>query len=117
MVTNRGAAMADRSPGLWRAPALIALLVSRVALAAAPTTGTLQGVVMVVTPAGVRGLAGGIVVTARGPSLAGELSARTDSDGRYQIPLLPPGEYAVRAARSGQGAADEVERRGVFVGA
>src|SRR5256885_1755384 len=55
----------------------------------------------------------GITVTVKGPSLQGEQTEFTDSNGHYIITELPPGEYIVTFYYS----TVRVERPGVQVGA
>jgi Carboxypeptidase regulatory-like domain/TonB dependent receptor len=48
----------------------------------------------------------GAVVTVASPSLQGERSAVSDTNGVYSIPGLPPGDYAVRVTMPGFAAVD-----------
>ena len=65
--------------------------------AAAQTTGRIEGAIQ--DAAG--GPLPGVTVEASGPKLQGRRTAQTDSGGRYRLPELPPGPYAVRASLSG----------------
>jgi len=62
------------------------------ASAAAQTTGEISG--RIVDAQTGRPVAGAVVV-ASGPTLQGAETGRTDSDGEFEIGLLPPGEYAL----------------------
>jgi hypothetical protein len=74
---------------------LLALAVFASPLAAQETTGKVQGRVV-----DAQGLAvPGATVTATGPQ--GSKNSVTDGDGRYSIPFLTPGVYAVRAELQG----------------
>ncbi|WP_255208410.1 MULTISPECIES: carboxypeptidase-like regulatory domain-containing protein [unclassified Myxococcus] len=42
-----------------------------------------------------------VIVTARSPSLQGELMVSTDAEGRYRIPQLPPGDYTLTFEKEG----------------
>src|SRR5438128_3115659 len=48
----------------------------------------------------------GAVVTVTSPSLQGDRSAVSDTNGVYSIPGLPPGDYTVRVSMPGFAAAD-----------
>ena len=87
--------------------AWLLILGSTGSLFAQETTGSIRGRV-----ADAQGLAvPGVTVTATG--LQGAKSATTDGEGRYAIPFLTPGSYAVRVELSGFKA---VERKDVVVG-
>jgi hypothetical protein len=59
----------------------------------AQTTGSIEGRVLDAESSPLTGA----VVTVRSPSLQGTRTATTDSNGRFLIQWLPPGDYAVRA--------------------
>ena len=87
--------------------AWLLILGSAGSLFAQETTGSIKGRV-----ADAQGLAvPGVTVTATGPQ--GAKSATTDGEGRYAIPFLTPGVYAVRVELSGFKA---VERKDIAVG-
>src|SRR6185436_17796122 len=71
--------------------ALSLLLSGTGALAQTSTTGTIEGVVTDANGAVVPG----VTVTVTSPNLMRAQTAVTDSEGRYRIPNLPPGKYAV----------------------
>src|SRR5687767_6292164 len=84
----------------WRRPLVLTTLV--LCLSAphvfAQVTGSIAGTV--------RDSSGGVLpgatVTVKGPSLQREsVTATTDADGTYRIPLVPPGAYEVSTALSG----------------
>ena len=68
------------------------------ASAAAQTTGEISG--RIVDAQTERPVAGAVVV-ASGPALQGGESGRTDSDGEFEIGLLPPGEYSLNVQAEG----------------
>ncbi|HXI28047.1 MAG TPA: carboxypeptidase regulatory-like domain-containing protein, partial [Vicinamibacterales bacterium] len=75
--------------------AVATFLVAVLPALAQETTGTLKGRVI-----DAQGLAvPGVTVTATGPQ--GAKTAVTDSDGRFSMPFLTPGSYAVRAELQG----------------
>jgi outer membrane receptor protein involved in Fe transport len=76
--------------------ALTALLVSAVALGQT-TTATLSGVVKDASGA----LVPDVKVTARNAATGATRDTRTDSEGRYSLTNLGPGQYEVRAERAG----------------
>src|SRR5215813_7077501 len=76
--------------------ALLALLASVVALGQTPTA-TLSGVVRDASGA----LVPSVKVTARNASTGATRDATTDSEGRYNLTNLNPGQYDVRAERTG----------------
>src|SRR5262245_22254620 len=62
----------------------------------AQTTGSIRGTVETGgTPLP------GVEVEARSPALQGTRSSTTDSDGRFNLTLLPPGDYTVTATLGG----------------
>ncbi|MGH9316948.1 MAG: TonB-dependent receptor [Thermoanaerobaculia bacterium] len=67
--------------------------------ASAQTTGSMRGVV--VGPDG--SLLPGVTVEAKSPSLQGARISVTDSEGRFNLTLLPPGTYSVTATLEGFG--------------
>jgi outer membrane receptor protein involved in Fe transport len=83
----------------WRTRAIAAALGGLVwsGAAAAQTTGGIEGIVR--DPAG--GPLPSADVLVSGPSLQGARAVRTDSDGRFRLPALPPGSYTVTAALAG----------------
>ncbi|HEV2664890.1 MAG TPA: carboxypeptidase regulatory-like domain-containing protein, partial [Blastocatellia bacterium] len=76
--------------------ALMALLASAVALGQT-TTATLSGVVKDASGA----LVPDVKVTARNADTGATRETRTDNDGRYSLTNLGPGQYEVRAERTG----------------
>jgi outer membrane receptor protein involved in Fe transport len=76
--------------------ALMALLASAVALGQTPTA-TLSGVVRDASGA----LVPNVKITARNASTGATRDATTDSEGRYSLTNLGPGQYDVRAERAG----------------
>jgi len=76
--------------------ALMALLVSAVALGQT-TTATLSGVIKDASGA----LVPDVKVTARNAATGATRDTRTDSEGRYSLTNLGPGQYEVRAERTG----------------
>ena len=76
--------------------ALMALLASAVALGQT-TTATLSGVVKDASGA----LVPDVKVTARNADTGATRETRTDSGGRYSLTNLGPGQYEVRAERTG----------------
>src|SRR5215475_6522674 len=75
---------------------LMALLASAIALGQT-TTATLSGVVRDASGA----LVPSVKVTARNASTGATRDATTDSEGRYSLTNLSPGQYEVRAERTG----------------
>src|SRR3954464_12886620 len=63
----------------------------------AQQTGSIQG--KVTDTAG--GVLPGVTVEARSPVLPGPRVTVTSADGSYQLPALPPGEYALTFTLSG----------------
>ncbi|WP_426756025.1 carboxypeptidase-like regulatory domain-containing protein [Myxococcus sp. Y35] len=63
-----------------------------------PNTSTLIGVVR---NAHQRRPIADVIVTARSPSLQGELMVSTDAEGSYYLPQLPPGEYTLTFEKEG----------------
>src|SRR5215831_4472581 len=76
--------------------ALMALLASAVALGQTPTA-TLSGVVKDASGA----LVPNVKITAKNASTGATRDAMTDSEGRYSLTNLGPGQYEVRAERAG----------------
>jgi outer membrane receptor protein involved in Fe transport len=76
--------------------ALMALLASAVALGQTPTA-TLSGVVKDASGA----LVPNVKITARNASTGATRDTMTDSEGRYSLTNLGPGQYEVRAERAG----------------
>ena len=74
---------------------LVALLVSALSVYAQETTGTLRGRIVDSQGLGVPG----VTVTVTGPQ--GVKTAVTDTDGRFNVPFLTPGAFAVRAELQG----------------
>jgi outer membrane receptor protein involved in Fe transport len=74
---------------------LVALLLSALSVYAQETTGTLRGRIVDSQGLGVPG----VTVTVTGPQ--GIKSSVTDTDGRFNVPFLTPGAYAVRAELQG----------------
>ena len=74
--------------------AVIALLLSGVAIYAQETTGGLQGTVKDASGAVVSGAR----VVVKSPALAGDKSLDTDSSGYYRFANLPPGVYSVEVS-------------------
>ena len=77
--------------------ALSALLAAGTGAAAQTATGTLSGTVHDSTGA----VLPHVVVTVRNVATGTTRSASTDSEGRYRIPSVDPGEYELRAAFAG----------------
>jgi outer membrane receptor protein involved in Fe transport len=75
---------------------LMALLASPIALGQT-TTATLSGVIKDASGA----LVPDVKVTARNAATGATRDARTDSDGRYSLTNLGPGQYEIRAERAG----------------
>lgn len=77
--------------------ALMFMAFSSLALSQSRETGAIEGTVVddQQTPLP------GVSVTASSPNLMGTRSAVTDVNGRFRIPALPPGTYAIRAELSG----------------
>src|SRR4051812_1946224 len=96
----------DRFFSRFAGVALVAMLASSPARAA--TTGSIEGRV---TDQATGKPLPGVTVTVSGPSIAGEQTEFTDSNGHYIITELPPGEYTVRFYYS----TVKVERPGVLV--
>src|SRR5438876_9434053 len=88
----------SRSPIMRRLSAIGAVLLLAVTAAttqAQTTTGTIAGRIV-----DTQGLAmPGVTVTATGPQ--GAKTAVTDADGRFNMPFLTPGAYALRAELQG----------------
>jgi hypothetical protein len=76
--------------------AMTALLVNAVVLGQT-TTATLSGVVKDASSA----LVPDVKVTARNAATGATRDTRTDSEGRYSLTNLGPGQYEVRAERTG----------------
>jgi outer membrane receptor protein involved in Fe transport len=74
-----------------------ALLVCALPLAAQTVGGSLQGVV--VDPSGASVPAAHLVVVHVPTAVARELT--TDEEGRYHVPILPPGDYEIRVSARG----------------
>ena len=74
--------------------AIIALLLSGVAIYAQETTGGLQGTVKDASGA----VVAGAHVVVKSPTLAGDKALDTDSSGYYRFANLPPGVYSVEAS-------------------
>ena len=77
--------------------AIVALLLSGVAIYAQETTGGLQGTVKDSSGA----VVGSAHVVVRGSSLVGEKAADTDSSGYYRFANLPPGTYTIAVTGKG----------------
>lgn len=74
--------------------AIIALLLSGVAIYAQETTGGLQGTVKDASGA----VVGGAHVVVKSPALAGDKALDTDSTGYYRFANLPPGVYSIEVS-------------------
>ena len=85
-----------------------AALVSLAAVAAAQSTGQIEGVVLDRSKAALPG----VTVEASSPALQGTQVAVTDESGDFRLPLLRPGSYTVRFSLSGF---TTVEHGGVVV--
>ena len=88
---------------------LLSVLTLAVGMAFGQTTGQIKGEVLDEKKQPLPG----VIVTLTGPSLQGERAVRTDAQGRYQFPVLPPGNYAVKFVLEGF---QKVEFTGVNVG-
>ena len=86
----------------------VAVLLLAAGRSRAQTTGRIEGSVRDPSGAALPGVA----VEAEGAKLQGVRRATTDGAGRYRLPELPPGAYAVRAVLSGYSAT----ARSVIVG-
>src|SRR5580693_2150221 len=81
----------------WMAGALnVMLLLGAAAAAAQIATGTLAGSVRDETGAALAG----VTITVRSASTGASRSSTTDTQGRYRIPAVEPGDYEVRAELS-----------------
>lgn len=88
--------------------AIIALLLSGVAIYAQETTGGLQGTVKDASGA----VIGGAHVEVIGSNLVGSKSIDTDSSGYYRFANLPPGAYAITVTAKGF---KTIKREGVTI--
>ena len=77
--------------------AIVALLLSGVAIFAQETTGGLQGTVKDSSGA----VVGGAHVVVKGTSLVGDKALDTDSSGYYRFAGLPPGTYSIEVSAKG----------------
>src|ERR1700757_1128192 len=77
--------------------AIVALLLSGVAIFAQETTGGLQGTVKEASGA----VVGGAHVVVKGSALAGDKALDTDSSGYYRFANLPPGTYSIEVSAKG----------------
>jgi hypothetical protein len=78
------------------------LLAFAIAFATAPAHAQITGSVAGVVRDSTGGVLPGVVVTLRGPALQREsVSATTNADGTYRIPLVPPGVYDITAELNG----------------
>src|SRR6185369_17855666 len=77
---------------------VFAVLLIETAFAQTTTTGTIEGVITDTNGA----LVSGITVTASSPNLIRTQSSTTDTEGRFRLQNLPPGNYVV-IAESGLG--------------
>lgn len=75
---------------------VISLLVASSVFAQTTTTGAIEGRV-----SGPDGPLPGVTVEVQSPSLQGTRVAVTDADGRFRLPLLPPGMYSMSATMAG----------------
>src|SRR5262249_5417622 len=81
----------------WVLGAVLALMLVGVAASAQTASATLSGTVRDETGAVVVGAS----VTLRNPLTGASRSVRTDDEGRYSLTNIEPGEYELRAERSG----------------
>ena len=77
--------------------ALLSILIMAVGFAYGQTTGQIKGEVRDEKKQPLPG----VVVTLTGPTLQGERASKTDAAGRYQFPVLPPGDYSVKFVMEG----------------
>src|SRR5690349_8207180 len=77
----------------------LACLVGAAATAAAQETGSISGYVF--DPAGTA--LAGVTVTVTGEKLPGARTVTTGDSGFFQIPVLLPGSYKVKASKAGVG--------------
>ena len=73
------------------------------------STGAIAGTVTEATG----GVLGGVTVAVSGEAIMGTRTAVTNSEGRYRVPALPPGEFNVSFALNGF---RRVERQGIRIG-
>src|SRR5215468_7889026 len=78
-------------------PGLLPLLVCSAAASVAQTTGSIEGTVTDATGAPLPG----VTVVATSSSLQGTRSTQSRHDGSYRVPVVPPGDYRVRANFAG----------------
>ena len=81
----------------WKAVAAVALLLAVPARARAQSAGTISGVVTDSTGA----VLPGVTVAAKNEGTGQLRAATTSSEGFYTLPLLPPGQYEVKATLAG----------------
>ena len=95
-VRHRREYMRTASNG-WKALAAVALLLALPARARAQSAGTISGVVTDSTGA----VLPGVTVGAKNEGTGQLRAATTSSEGFYTLPLLPPGQYEVKATLAG----------------
>ena len=81
----------------------VSLLLGAVASVRGQTTGSILG--RIVDPTGAA--LPGVTIEAASPSLQGVRTATSNQDGSYRIPVVPPGQYRIRASLPGFRAAEK----------
>src|SRR5262245_65932098 len=89
--------MNARKLGAELSISVLAILLSGIVVLAQTVGASIQGAIIDSNSAAVRNAS----VEVRNVSTGVTYSAVTDADGRYRVPLMPPGDYEVRLTASG----------------